>query len=86
MFRRVQEAGAGPERAASGGQYIAGVDVGFERGLYGGERVDAESKEMVYLDRFNRVDYPVLMTGWRACTTAITGLRWWLETNSIGRP
>jgi phage terminase large subunit-like protein len=48
--------------------------------------LDVETKEMVYMDRFNRVDYPVLIDRLAALYD-----RWHLDTmvieaNSIGRP
>jgi phage terminase large subunit-like protein len=48
--------------------------------------MDVESKEMVYMDRFNRVDYPVLID-----RLAAVYEKWHLDTmiieaNSIGRP
>lgn len=87
VFRRVQDAAVLeaidtiPNR-----QYIAGVDVASSVDFTVVTVLDVETKEMVYMDRFNRVDYPVLIDRlaalhdkWRLDTMVI-------EANSIGRP
>lgn len=88
VFRRVQEAArldpmAGP---MAGRQYIAGVDVAASIDYTVVSVLDTESKHMVYMDRFNRVDYNVL-----ADRLAALSHRWKLgamkvEANSIGQP
>jgi phage terminase large subunit-like protein len=88
VFRRVQDAAVmdaleGPEPDR---QYIAGVDVAASVDYTVVSVMDVESKEMVYMDRFNRVDYPVLID-----RLAAVYEKWHLDTmiieaNSIGRP
>jgi phage terminase large subunit-like protein len=48
--------------------------------------MDAESKEMVYMDRFNRVDYPVLIDRLAAIYARYHLTSMVVESNSIGRP
>lgn len=87
VFRRVQEAAVlEPTEPVAGRQYIAGVDVASFIDYTVVTVLDVESKEMVYMDRFNRVDYPVLIDRLAAVYD-----RWHLDTmiieaNSIGRP
>lgn len=87
VFRRVQEAAtlelSEPQPDT---QYIAGVDVAASVDFTVVTVMDAETKEMVHMDRFNRVDYPVLIDRLAALYN-----RWHLQTmvieaNSIGRP
>ena len=88
VFRRVHDAAIldALELPLDGHQYVAGVDVASAVDYTVVTVMDAESKETVYLDRFNRVDYPVL-------EERLIGVynRWKLagmvvEANSIGRP
>jgi phage terminase large subunit-like protein len=88
VFRRVQDAaildpldGPEPDR-----QYVAGVDVAASVDYTVVSIIDVETKNMVYMDRFNRVDYPVLIDRlaavyhrWQVYTMVI-------EANSIGQP
>ena len=87
VLRRVQEAAVlDPREPETNRQYVAGVDVASSVDYTVVTVLDAETKEMVYLDRFNRVDYPVLIDRLetvyhRYNLTAMT-----VEANSIGRP
>jgi len=87
VFRRVQEAAIlEAQDPQEGRQYVAGVDVASSIDFTVVSVLDAESKEMVYMDRFNRVDYPVLIdrlegTYHRYGLTSMV-----VEANSIGRP
>ena len=88
VFRRVQDAARLSPLSApkEGRQYIAGVDVAAAVDYTVVSVIDTESKEMVYMDRFNRVDYNVL-----ADRLAALSHRWKLdvmkvESNSIGQP
>lgn len=88
VFRRVQEAARLDPLSApiAGRQYIAGVDVAASVDYTVVSVLDTESKHMVYMDRFNRVDYNVL-----ADRLAALSHRWKLdamkvEANSIGQP
>lgn len=62
VFRRVQEAikGEAIDEPDTKRQYIAGVDVAASIDYTVVTVMDVESKQLVYLDRFNRVDYNVL--------------------------
>jgi hypothetical protein len=88
VFRRVMDAARLEplDSPIPGHQYIAGVDVAASVDFTVCYIFDAASKEMVYQDRFNRVDYGVL-------EDRLDGIcrRWNLdlmivESNSIGQP
>ena len=87
VFRRVQEAAVlDPKEPQAGRQYVAGVDVASSIDFTVVSVLDAESKEMVYLDRFNRVDYPVLIDRLESVYHRYHLTSMVVETNSIGRP
>jgi len=87
VFRRVQEAAVlTPQDAQPGRQYVAGVDVASSVDFTVVTVLDAESKEMVYLDRFNRVDYPVLIDRLESVYKRYNLTSMVVESNSIGRP
>ena len=88
VFRRVHEAAVlDPlDQPLPGHQYVAGVDVASSVDYTVITVLDVQSKELAYMDRFNRVDYPVLedriasvYRNWN-----ITGMV--VEANSIGQP
>ena len=87
VFRRVQEAAVlEPQEPDANKQYVAGVDVASSIDFTVVSIMDVKSKELVYLDRFNRVDYNVLENRLEALYR-----RWHLdsmkiEANSIGQP
>jgi phage terminase large subunit-like protein len=87
VFRRVQDAAVSVQgEPEQGVQYIAGVDVASSVDYTVVTVMDMREKEMVYMDRFNRVDYPVLID-----RLAAVYHRWGLQTmvieaNSIGKP
>ena len=87
VFRRVQEAAIlEPIEPQRGRQYAAGVDVASSVDYTVVTVMDTESKQMVFMDRFNRVDYPVLEDR-LASLYAKWGLyNMTIEANSIGRP
>ena len=87
VFRRVQEAAIlTPQEPQPGRQYVAGVDVASSVDFTVVSVLDAESKEMVYLDRFNRVDYPVLIDRLESVYHRYSLTSMVVEANSIGRP
>ncbi|MDX9779611.1 MAG: terminase family protein [bacterium] len=87
VFRRVQEAAVlQPSEPQAGRQYVAGVDVASSVDFTVVSVLDAESKEMVYLDRFNRVDYPVLIDRLDSVYKRYNLTAMVVESNSIGRP
>ena len=63
VFRRIMEAAVLEplEAPLPNRQYIAGVDVAAAVDYTVVTILDVASKDMVYMDRFNRVDYPVLI-------------------------
>jgi len=87
VFRRVQEAAIlTPQEPQPGRQYVAGVDVAASVDYTVVTVMDAESKEMVYMDRFNRVDYPVLINRLESVYHRYHLISMVVESNSIGRP
>ena len=87
VFRRVQEAAVlQPREPEKGRQYVAGVDVASSVDYTVVTVMDAESKEMVHIDRFNRVDYPVLIDRLAAIYARYHLTSMVVESNSIGRP
>jgi phage terminase large subunit-like protein len=87
VFRRVQEAAVlEPSNPTPGRQYIAGVDVASSVDYTVVTILDSETKDMVYLDRFNRVDYPVLIDRLAALYQKWDLFSMVIEANSIGRP
>ena len=87
VFRRVQEAAIlEPREYEQGKQYVAGVDVAASVDFTVVTVLDAESKEMVYMDRFNRVDYPVLINRLESVYHRYHLTSMVVESNSIGRP
>ncbi|MFA5445466.1 MAG: terminase family protein [Bacteroidales bacterium] len=87
VFRRVQEAAVlQPREPQAGRQYVAGVDVAASVDFTVVSVMDAESKEMVYMDRFNRVDYPVLIDRLESVYSRYGLTSMVVEANSIGRP
>ena len=87
VFRRVQEAAVlDPREPETNRQYVAGVDVASSVDYTVVSVLDAETKEMVYLDRFNRVDYPVLIDRLESVYHRYNLTSMTVEANSIGRP
>jgi len=87
VFRRVQEAAIlEPREPEKGRQYVAGVDVASSVDFTVVSVLDAESKEMVFMDRFNRVDYPVLINRLESTYRRYNLTSMVVESNSIGRP
>jgi len=88
VFRLVREAATavplnGPKE---GHQYIAGVDVAALQDFTVVIVLDVHSKEMVFLDRFNRVDYPRLEAELEAIYRLFNLDTMIIESNSIGQP
>lgn len=87
VFRRVQEAAVlEPKEYEQGRQYVAGVDVAASVDYTVVTVLDAESKDQVFMDRFNRVDYPVLIDRVAAVYKRYHLTSMVVESNSIGRP
>jgi hypothetical protein len=88
VFRRIQEAAtvAGVDRAERNRQYIAGVDVASSVDFTVVCVMDVQAKTLVYMDRFNRVDYNVLEDRLVAIHDRFRLASMIIETNSIGQP
>jgi phage terminase large subunit-like protein len=88
VFRRVQEAAMlDPlDEPIQGRSYTAGVDVAAAVDYTVVVVMDNQSKEMVYMDRFNRVDYDVLVDRLHALYQHwhLNAIK--IESNSIGQP
>ena len=87
VFRRVMEAATAEKLDApqEGRQYIAGVDVATMVDFTVVSVFDVESREQVYLDRFNRVDYDTLEDRLHAIYKRFNLSSMTVEINSIGR-
>lgn len=87
VFRRVQEAAIlEAQEPQPGRQYVAGVDVASSVDFTVVSVLDVESKEQVFMDRFNRVDYPVLIDRLESVYHRYHLTSMVVEANSIGRP
>ena len=88
VFRRVMEAATAEQldTAADGRQYVAGVDVATLVDFTVVSVMDTASKEQVYLDRFNRVDYEILEDRLEAIYRRFKLTSMVVEANSIGQP
>jgi phage terminase large subunit-like protein len=88
VFRRIQEAATVEqiEQPQTGRQYLAGVDVAASIDYTVVTVLDVQSKHLVYMDRFNRVDYSVLEDRLYACYQRFGMQSMAVETNSIGQP
>ena len=87
VFRRVQEAATVEpiEAPREGRTYTAGVDVAASVDYTVVAVMDSGSKELVYLDRFNRVDYPTLENRLEAVYKRFNLQSMTIEVNSIGQ-
>ena len=87
VFRRVQEACTAKEIDAPlpGHQYIAGVDVAAAQDYTVVSVLDVADKALVYMDRFNRVDYNVLEDRLHAIYKRFGLTAMIVEANSIGQ-
>lgn len=88
VFRRIQEAATleAIEKPLQGRQYIAGVDVASSVDYTVICVLDVQTKELVYMDRFNRVDYSVLEDRLSAVSKRFRLASLTIESNSIGQP
>jgi phage terminase large subunit-like protein len=88
VFRRVQEAARLQplDNPLEGHNYIAGVDVAASVDFTVVTVMDAGTKEMVYMDRYNRVDYNVLIDRIDAVQKRWNCTTMKIENNSIGQP
>lgn len=88
VFRRIQEAATveAIDEPVEGRQYIAGVDVAASVDYTVISVMDVMAKQLVYLDRFNRVDYNVLEDRLHAAYLHWHVQAMTIEANSIGQP
>jgi hypothetical protein len=88
VFRRIQEAATSDPitEPIPGHNYIAGVDVASSIDYTVVAIYDVASKELVYLDRFNRVDYNLLEDRLENVYNKFHLQTMTVEANSIGQP
>jgi phage terminase large subunit-like protein len=88
VFRRIDEAAKLFPLSAplSKHTYIAGVDVAASVDFTVVSIIDSATKEMVFMDRFNRVDYNVLIDRLEAAYKRWNLSSMKIEANSIGQP
>lgn len=88
VFRRVMECATSEpiDKAQPGRQYVAGVDVAAQVDYTVVCVLDTTDKRLVHMDRFNRVEYPVLETRLAAVYDRFNLTTMLVESNSIGRP
>ena len=87
VFRRVQEAATVQplDEPLPGRTYTAGVDVAASIDYTVICVMDAGSKELVHIDRFNRVDYPVLENRLESVYKRFGLVSMTVESNSMGQ-
>lgn len=89
VFRRVRECATSEvveSYAAAPTQYVAAVDPAAAQDYTAISVMDVERRCQVYLDRFNRVDYPVLQERLISVCQRYNISRLRIEINGIGRP
>jgi phage terminase large subunit-like protein len=88
VFRRIQDAATvtAIDAPLHGRQYIAGVDVAASVDFTVISAMDVQAKQLVHIDRFNRVDYNVLEDRLWACYQKFNMGSMAVEANSIGQP
>lgn len=88
VFRRVMECATSEpiDKPEDGRQYVAGVDVAAQVDYTVVCVMDTTDKRLVYMDRFNRVEYPVLESRLAAVYDRFNLTTMVVESNSIGRP
>lgn len=88
VFRRVAEAATAVahDKAVPGAEYIVGVDWGKHTDFTVFAVLDAKSNALVYLDRFNQIDYTVQMARLQALNGRFKPVAIVAERNSMGDP
>lgn len=88
VFRRVSDAATATPLAQGepGGQYVMGLDWGKLNDWTVITVLDAETRRMVYLDRFNQIDYAVQLARVQAVCQRFEPYVIIAERNSIGEP
>lgn len=87
VFRRINEAAVLEplDEPLPGHTYVAGVDVASAIDFTVVTVMDAQTREMVFLDRFNRVDYPTLEDRLHAAYNRFNLTSMVIEVNSVGQ-
>lgn len=86
VFRRIRDAAILQQsEPQEGKQYVAGVDVAASVDYTVITVMDTKTRDMVYMDRFNRVDYPVLEDRIASCYARWKLAGMVIEANSIGK-
>lgn len=88
VFRGVMECATSKplDKPEAGRQYIGGVDTAALTDFTVLSVMDVQSRRQVYIDRFNRVDYPVLWDRLEAGYKRFGLQNLIVEANSIGEP
>lgn len=88
VFRRVLEAAtaAAHDRAQDGHQYVIGVDWGKTQDWTVIAVIDVTTRELVYMDRFNQIDYQIQLGRLMAVHERFHPTVVIPERNSIGEP
>ena len=86
VFRNVRDRAFGQQQEYQAGrQYVSGVDVASSVDYTVVSVMDVADKRLVYQDRFNRVDYPVLEDRLKAIYARYKMTAMIIEANSIGQ-
>lgn len=86
VFRQVMEAATStPSKREDGHQYVAGVDIAAALDYTVISVIDAQEKRQVFMDRFNRIDYPLLVERLKAVYDKYHLISMIVEANSIGQ-
>lgn len=88
VFRRIAESATAThvDRAVPGGEYVVGVDWGKTSDFTAFAVLDVTQRALVYLDRFNQIDYAVQVGRLRALVERFRPGVIIAERNSIGDP
>lgn len=88
VFRRIMEAATATQldRGESSGKYIYGVDWARTADFTVFVVIDAKTKRMVAMDRFNQIDYSLQMTRLKALCERFPPASIIAEENSMGSP
>lgn len=88
VFRKIREAATAPRDAEprANHRYIGGVDWGKSSDFTAAAIIDADSRSLVCLDRFNLVDYTLQRNRISALHERWKPVAWHIETNAAGEP
>lgn len=88
VFRRVREQATATSQAEriTGHEYVGGVDWGKHADFTVISIIDTTSNELVYFDRFNRIDYRFQLSRLRVAHELFHPGTWVVERNSMGEP